>query len=72
MNTVIILDVETDDVLGPFERRFLPSVLHHLAERAVNVLELQFDLDLDEVTEAFDKIRTYGFRVIDQPYAFGS
>ncbi len=68
-STVLILDVETDDVLGPFEREHLPTVLHQLTENAVAVLESQFDLDLDEVTEAFDTIRKRTFRVIDHPFA---
>jgi len=68
-STVLILDVETDDVLGPFEREDLPSVLHQFTETAVAILERQFDLDLDEVTESFDNIRNHTFRIIDHPFA---
>ena len=69
MNTVLILNVETEDLLGPYEREFLPTVLHQLSERAVMILEQRFELDLAEATEAFDSILRQDFRIIDHPYA---
>ena len=70
MNTVLILDVETDDILGPFHREFIPSVLHQITERVVTTLEQQSTLGLGEAAEAFDSILRNDFRVIDHPYAF--
>ncbi len=69
LRTVLILDVETEDLLGPYERELLPSVLHQLTEQAVMILELQCDLDLAEATEAFDSILHQDFLIIDHPYA---
>ena len=68
-NTVLILDVETEDLLGPYEREFLPTVLHQLSERAVMLLEQRFELDHAEATEAFDSILRQDFRIIDHPCA---
>lgn len=69
MNTVLILDIETEDLLGPYEREFLPSVLHQLTERAVTAIELGCEMDLAEATEAFDSILRQDFCIIDHPYA---
>lgn len=69
MNTVLILDVETEELHGPYEHEFLPSVLHQLTERAVMIIEQRFELDLAEATEAFDSILSQDFRIIDHPYA---
>lgn len=69
MNTVLILDVETEELHGPYEHEFLPSVLHKITERAVMIIEKRFELDLAETTEAFDSILSQDFRIIDHPYA---
>jgi hypothetical protein len=69
MSSVLILDVEAEDLLGPYEREFLPSVLHQLTERAVMILDQGHELDLAEATEAFDSILHQDFRIIDHPYS---
>src|ERR1700694_6063297 len=66
--TVLVLDIKTDDVLGPVPRHHLSSFLHQLAERALACLEHSFDLDEPEALGAFDNIRQ-DFRVIDHPFA---
>ena len=69
MKAVLILDVETEDLLGRYESELLPSVLHQLTEQAVMILELRCDLDLAEATEAFDSILHQDFLIIGHPYA---